>query len=58
MHVDIFSAGLGKVIYNLISFVQNVLMAVEKKLANDVMFAMNLPWQDVARVSVCSAMGR
>lgn len=39
-------------IYNLISLVRNVLMAVEKKeLANNVMFVMNLPWRGVARMS-------
>ena len=44
--------GLGKGIYNLISFVRNVLMAVEKKeLGNNVMFVMNLPWRGVARMS-------
>ena len=44
--------GLGKGIYNLISFVRNVLMALEKKeVGNNVMFVMNLPWRGVARMS-------
>jgi len=46
------SGGLGKGIYNLIAFVRNVLMALEKKeLGNNVMFVMNLPWRGVARMS-------
>ena len=44
--------GIGKGIYNLIAFVRNVLMALEKKeLGNNVMFVMNLPWRGVARMS-------
>lgn len=49
---EYLDGGLGKAIYNLISFVRNVLMALEKKeLANNVMFVMNLPWRGVARMS-------
>ena len=39
-------------IYNLNSFVRNVLMTLEKKeVGNNVMFVMNLPWRGVARMS-------
>ncbi len=46
------SGGLGKGIYNLVAFVRNTLVAVGKKeLANNVLFAMNLPWRNVGRMS-------
>ena len=49
---EYLDGGLGKAIYNLIAFVRNVLMALEKKeLGNNVMFVMNLPWRGVARMS-------
>ena len=49
---EYLKAGIGKGIYNLIAFVRNVLMAMEKKeLGNNVMFVMNLPWRGVARMS-------
>ena len=49
---EYLKVGIGKGIYNLISFVRNVLMAMEKKeLGNNVMFVMNLPWRGVARMS-------
>ena len=49
---EYLDGGLGKGIYNLIAFVRNVLMALEKKeLGNNVMFVMNLPWRGVARMS-------
>ena len=49
---EYLEGGIGKGIYNLISFVRNVLMAMEKKeLGNNVMFVMNLPWRGVARMS-------
>ncbi len=44
--------GLGKGIYNLVAFVRNSLVALGKKeLANNVLFAMNLPWRNVGRMS-------
>ena len=49
---EYLEGGIGKGIYNLIAFVRNVLMALEKKeLGNNVMFVMNLPWRGVARMS-------
>ena len=49
---EYLDGGLGKGIYNLIAFVRNVLMALEKKeQGNNVMFVMNLPWRGVARMS-------
>ena len=49
---EYLDGGLGKGIYNLIAFIRNVLMALEKKeLGNNVMFVMNLPWRGVARMS-------
>ena len=49
---EYLDGGIGKGIYNLIAFVRNVLMALEKKeLGNNVMFVMNLPWRGVARMS-------
>ena len=49
---EYLNGGFGKAIYNLILFVRNALMALEKKeLANNVMFVMNLPWRGVARMS-------
>ena len=49
---EYLNGGIGKGIYNLIAFVRNVLMALEKKeLGNNVMFVMNLPWRGVARMS-------
>ena len=49
---EYLDGGIGKGIYNLIVFVRNVLMALEKKeLGNNVMFVMNLPWRGVARMS-------
>ena len=49
---EYLDGGIGKGFYNLIAFVRNVLMALEKKeLGNNVMFVMNLPWRGVARMS-------
>ena len=49
---EYLEGGIGRGIYNLIAFVRNVLMALEKKeLGNNVMFVMNLPWRGVARMS-------
>ena len=49
---EYLEGGIGRGIYNLITFVRNVLMALEKKeLGNNVMFVMNLPWRGVARMS-------
>ena len=49
---EYLDGGLGKAVYNLIAFVRNVLMVLEKKeLGNNVMFVMNLPWRGVARMS-------
>ena len=49
---EYLEGGIGQGIYNLITFVRNVLMALEKKeLGNNVMFVMNLPWRGVARMS-------
>ena len=49
---EYLAGGIGRGIYNLIAFVRNVLMALEKKeLGNNVMFVMNLPWRGVARMS-------
>ena len=49
---EYLDGGLGKGIYNLISFIRSVLMALGKKeLGNNVMFVMNLPWRGVARMS-------
>ena len=49
---EYLDGGIGKGIYNLIAFVRNVLMALEKKeVGNNVMFVMNLPWRGVARMS-------
>ncbi len=46
------SGGLGKGLYNLVAFVRNVLMAMEQKeMANNVMFAMDMPWRNVGRMS-------
>jgi len=46
------SAGLGKHIYNLISFIRKLFFAMGKKeLGNNVMFVMNLPWRGLARMS-------
>lgn len=46
------SGGVGRHIYNLISFVRHALMAVGKKeAANNVMFVMDLPWRGVARMA-------
>ena len=44
--------GLGKVVYDLIAFVRNMWMAVgQKERGNNVMFIMNMPWRNVARMS-------
>ncbi len=44
--------GLGKFLYNLVNFVHKILLVFEKKeLANNVMFAMNLPWRNVGRMT-------
>ena len=49
---EYLEGGIGRGIYNLIAFVRNVLMALEKKeVGNNVMFVMNLPWRGVARMS-------
>ena len=49
---EYLDGGLGKTVYNLISFVRRVLMATGKKeSANSVMFVMNMPWRNVARMS-------
>jgi len=49
---EYLEGGIGKGIYDLITFVRNVLMALGKKeLGNNVMFVMNLPWRGVARMS-------
>ena len=49
---EYLNGGLGKAIYNLISFARNVLLVLEKKeAANSIMFVMNLPWRGVARMS-------
>ena len=46
------SGGMGKFLYRLILFAHKALMAVgRKELANNVIFAMNLPWRGVARMS-------
>ena len=44
--------GLGKCIYNLIIGYRDLMLALGKKeRANDVMFIMNMPWRNVARMS-------
>lgn len=49
---EYLDGGLGKTVYNLISLVRKVLMAMGKKeSANSVMFVMNMPWRNVARMS-------
>ena len=49
---EYLDGGLGKAIYNAISLVRHLLIAVGKKeLGNNVMFVMNLPWRGVARMS-------
>ena len=43
--------GLGRGIYNFVSFLRKILMAMGKKeAANSVMFVMDLPWRGVARM--------
>ena len=49
---EYLDGGFGKAVYNLISFIRNVLMATGKKeAANNLMFVMNLPWRGVSRMS-------
>ena len=49
---EYLKGGIGRLVYNFISFVRNLLMAIGKKeVGNNVMFVMNLPWRGVARMS-------
>lgn len=49
---EYLKGGLGKGLYNLIRFIRGFLLFIgQKKAANDVMFAMNLPYRGIARMS-------
>jgi len=49
---EYLTGGLGRHIYNLISFIRSVLITVGKKeWGNGIMFVMNMPWRGLSRMS-------